>query len=147
MNINNILKNNEILRRIVKMFKIKKEYKKDANQFIKHYMDSTNGINQMEYKILFLAHSLEKGMAHKDLRPFGKNKVKDILECLRKIDLINIDKKSTSYNIGINIISKWKDLYDLNNWPKDNIYDMVSDYINKNESEILSEITRNIQIL
>ena len=147
MNNNNILKNNDVLRRTVKMFKIRKEYRKDSNQFIKHYMDSSKGINQIEYKILFLAHSLEKGMTHKDLRPFGKNKVKDILDCLEKIDSMNIDKKSTSYNIGISIISKWKDLYDSNNWSKDNIYNMVNDYINNNKNKALSDITRNIYIL
>lgn len=70
-----LLKSNSLLRRVVKRTKIKKEYYKDYKQFSKYYMDSSNGINQTEYRIIFIAHSIEKGMTHKNLRPFGeKNK-------------------------------------------------------------------------
>lgn len=123
-----LLKSNSLLRRVVKRTKIKKEYYKDYKQFSKYYMDSSNGINQTEYRIIFIAHSIEKGMTHKNLRPFGEKKINDILNNLIILDNFNVTK-STAYSIGYNILIQWKNLYDINNWYKTNCYIKVTKYL------------------
>ena len=129
MKLINGLKSNSYLRRIVKKIKIRNEYINDYKQFSKYYMDSKDEHKQLEYKILFIAHSLEKGMTHKKLRPFGEQKILDILDCLYILDAMNY-KDTTAYNIGISILKKWKENYDINQWNKPKIYFSVSNYIN-----------------
>lgn len=132
-----LLKSNSTIRRIVKKIKIRYEYNQDYKQFTKYYMDSCNGHKQIEYKILFIAHSLEKGLTHKDLRPFGEKKIKDILDCLKKLDSIS-KQKSTAYSIGYSILIKWIDIYDINEWDKSSVYYEVSEYI-KDSNDKLSK--------
>lgn len=135
MKIKERLKENNFLRRIVKKIKIKKEYKIDAKNFCKFYMDSQDGVNQIEYKILFISHSLEKGMTYKNIRPFGEKKVQDIIDCLNKYLKLTNNKESTAYKVGVSAIVEWKKIYDNNNFEKGNVYKYVSAFIDKNNIE------------
>jgi hypothetical protein len=38
--------------------------------------NSKEDLNRLSYKLVFHAHTLEKGLEHFELRPFGKKKLK-----------------------------------------------------------------------
>ena len=50
----------------------------------KMYASQDNKGNVNGYNILFNIHSLEKGLSHFKLRPFGKEKIKIIIGLLKK---------------------------------------------------------------
>ena len=58
------IKKIRFLRKIVKNIKISNEYNNDRKHFIKYYMDAGNTKEQLEYKMIFYSHSLEKGMTY-----------------------------------------------------------------------------------
>ena len=66
MNLKEILKKNDRLRRFVKCVKIKKDFKRDAKDFCGNYMEAKSEITQLEYSILLIVHSLEKGLSSKN---------------------------------------------------------------------------------
>ena len=60
-------------------FKFKKEFNYDFNFFIRNYMYSKEDVSTIGYKILLLAHSLEKGMSCKNKRYFGSEKTIELI--------------------------------------------------------------------
>lgn len=126
------LKNIEFLRKFVKKMKISMEYNKDKKYFIKYYMDAGFSKEQLEYKIIFYSHSLEKGMTHDNLRPFGEKKVKILLNCETKYLNSNYDLNSTAYQIGYNILKKWSNIYDKNKFDKTSLNNLVDEFLAKN---------------
>lgn len=129
--IKEMLKNNSSIRRIVKKKKIKKEYKLDYRDFCEHYNDSEeNTTEKQDYKIMLLVHSLEKGMCHENMRPFGDEKIMNLISLIR-----SIDSDTTAKRIGISMIHEWTLVVDVNNFPKTNSY--------KEAKKLLSELNAN----
>ncbi len=130
MNIKEKLKENDFLRRIVKKHKIRKEFLADFNDFNNYYNDSgLITIQTIEYKILLLVHSLEKGMCNKELRAFGTKKIKDLINLLNQYIIISDKKYSTPFMMGCSIITEWLKIYDNNNFEKDETYKLAYDFI------------------
>lgn len=130
MKIKESLKKNAFLRKIIKNKKVKREYKKDYRHFISFYMENKETENQIEYEILLYVHSLEKGMSHKNLRPFGEKKVEDLISLLEKLQIESV-QGSTSFKMGVSILKEWKNLYDLNEWEKSETYKKVEVFLKK----------------
>lgn len=116
MSIKESLKQNNVLRRIVKKCKIYIEYLGDAKDYSGNYLEAAEKKGNSRYKILLLVHSLEKGMCMPEPRPFGKQKVKDLMKLLDNADRNNMEFE---YDLGISILSAWVDLYDEYAWEKD----------------------------
>lgn len=136
MNVKEKLKRIPFLRKIVKDFKIKREINCDKKIFVKYYQENFENDVQYEYAIMLLVHSLEKGFCHEKLRPFGEQKVIELVS-----NLINYEKKggstkNTAYIISINILNKWKNLYDENKWNKSSSYFIVNDYLSNQNTKI-----------
>ena len=130
MKLKEILKKNNCIRRIVKKHKIKREYLNDFSIFNKYYNDSSvETIEGVEYKILLLVHSLEKGMCHKELRPFGEKKINELIILLKKY-LSFSDNYCSSFLMGIAIIDKWINIYDANDFDKSETYSYARDFLN-----------------
>ena len=130
MNIKKILKENIVLRRIVKAYKNKKEFIIDSIDFNKYYNDSRNqNNNTIEYKILLLVHSLEKGMCYVNPRPFGEKKIIDLVYYLNWYMSNNENLNNTSFFMGCEIIKKWLKIYDENNFSKDYAYNSANKFI------------------
>lgn len=129
------LKSIVFLRKLVKNHKISNEYNKDKKQFIKYYMDSGSSKEQLEYKIIFYSHSLEKGMTHDNLRPFGEKKIRILLDSIKEYLSLNYDINSTAYQIGYNILKKWSDIYETNKFERTNLNDLVDDFLNENKCD------------
>lgn len=129
MSIKELLKKNDTLRKYVKGIKIKKDFKRDARDFCDHYMEARSDVPQLEYNVLLIVHSLEKGLSSKSLRPFGKKKVEELIQVMKKFPQSYIDNPNTAYVMGISIIKKWKSTFDENKWEKDAVYAKVEDFL------------------
>ena len=131
MKIKEKLKRNSTLRKLVKRRKIKKEYLTDFYDFSKYYNDSfKETLEGIEYKILLLVHSLEKGMCHKELRPFGEKKIADLIELLKQYVSLS-HKNSSAFLMGISIINKWIIIYDENKFEKSDVYKCANTFIDE----------------
>ena len=140
MNFKDKLKENAFIRKVVKKHRIKNEYLRDSKNFAKYYNDSFNeSIQTIEYKILLIVHSLEKGMCSKKLRPFGQNKIDDLISLLNQYLVFKKDY-STSFLMGIAIIKKWINVYDDNNFEKNNIYIKANNFLKSHEAKMADAI-------
>lgn len=130
MKIKKILKKNKIIRKIGKNFRIKCELNKDYKLFKKNYQENMNKKTQIEYSIMLLVHSLEKGFCHDILRPFGIDKVSELLINLKKYRGYGNNQDSTAFLMGISILNNWKNSFEKNNWNKPQIYFHVVNFLN-----------------
>ena len=135
MDIKEKLKNIKFIRNIGKKHNIKKEFKRDAHDFCNYYMYAGESENQLEYEILFLVHSLEKGMSYENLRPFGKKKCHSLINLLEKYSIVGTQSNS-AYRVGISILQKMKELYILKKWNKDRFYQEIEEFLNKSLSNV-----------
>ncbi len=78
MKINEILKENKIIRKVGKSLKIYREFLGDAHGFSSSYIESAEEKENYKYSILLLVHSLEKGMCMPMPRPFGGGRLKNL---------------------------------------------------------------------
>lgn len=123
------LKKNNYIRKVVKNHKIKKEYKKDSKEFTSNYIENNNSINQVEYSIMLVVHSLEKGFCHETMRLFGETKIIDLVDKLKKYEIYDKDYKSTAAKMGISMLKKWLLTCENNDWSKNDAYYMAKDFI------------------
>lgn len=62
------------LRREVKKLKVYREYFADARFLNRYLLDGGRSAGHLEYQIVVRSHALEKGLSHRDPRPFGSSK-------------------------------------------------------------------------
>ena len=122
------LKKNKKLKLIVKKFKVILEYQKDAYHLNKYIAENEKNKEQIEYKMLLLIHSIEKGMCYPNPRPFGNAKIEELIALLKKYDENLFDKNSNSYKMAVSIIYNWLDFYVLNSWQNNVEYKKVEKY-------------------
>ncbi len=133
-NLKEALKKNKLLTYIVRYFKFKKEYNYDLKYFINNFMNSSESKNKIEYNILLVCHSLEKGMFNKNIRPFGINKTKLLIELLKKYSLYNNYENEYSYILGISILKEYIKIYENNNWTSKFEYQYVYKFLKECKS-------------
>lgn len=85
MSVKEQLQSIDALRRVVKAHKVRREMRTDANRFVANYAESMSDHACVDYHVLLIVHSLEKGMCSQSLRPFGKKKVRELIDYLRRI--------------------------------------------------------------
>lgn len=112
-----------------KKFLIKREFAGDAKDFCSHYMYSKDDINSIEYSILLVVHSLEKGMITPEptLRPFGEKKVKELLQLLNKYKSLS-NNYSVAFLMGASILKEWKKCFVKHNWTS-NLFEEVNSFV------------------
>ncbi len=125
MNIKETLKKNKALKLFVKKIKVNIEYIKDAKHLNKYLAENEETKEQIEYKMLLLVHSIEKGMCYPNPRPFGYVKIQELISLLLKYEDSNYNLNSNSYNMSISIISNWLEYYCLNNWDNHDEYKQI----------------------
>lgn len=131
MSIKGIMRQNDIIRKIVKKRNIKKELRSDYKLFVRHYNDSfKETCLGNEYKIMLIVHSLEKGMCFKKPRPFGAEKIKELLTLMK-----TVDHSSTSAKMGYSIIVQWLKRYEENGFEKDCIYEKAKKFATNNDGK------------
>ena len=158
------MKNNikEMIKKIPCILKLRnkyismKEYKRDYLFFSKNYLSNTHSKNKLEYKILLSIHGIEKGLANYNLRCFGKEKIKNLIDLLTLYQKNEFYDKDYCYVLGVNILREYVKTYQKNSWIDKEEYKMSKKFIdeNKNIESInfqntnikLSEIANNQKI-
>ena len=97
------------------------------------YAFKDNKGNGNGYNIIINTHTLEKGLSHFDLRPFGKQKVRIIIDLLKKqLDFENYERLFSFIN-GINSLREYKKVYEEHKWTDKPEYKEVSEFLIKYE--------------
>ena len=114
---------------------IEKEFLYDKNFYMlnKMYASKDNKGNGNGYNIIFNTHSLEKGLSHFKLRPFGKNKIRIIIGLLKKQLSFENYERLFSFINGINSLREYKKVYEEHKWIDNPEYKEVSEFLEKYE--------------
>ncbi len=105
-----------ILKKVYYSLKIRMEFNKEAKFFLQNYMLSSEKKENIEYNILMISHSIEKGLCNtKNPRPFGKEKIAELKKLLIKYFQIY---KSPAFatDLCLSMISQYLKYYELNNF-------------------------------
>lgn len=111
----------KILKKIPFVIKIKDnlfmkfEFIKDYNFFVKNYSKSKQTLEKIEYNMLLITHSLEKGMSNSNPRIFGKEKINNLINYILMYEKLTYDK-SYSYKVALNCLLAYSNFYKINNW-------------------------------
>lgn len=108
------------------------DFFKDKKFFLKNYMYSKPRTQKkIEYDILFEIHKLEKGFAvTKDLRPFGFDKVKKIIDDIEEYES-NKYEISFAYNMAYSSLAEYIKFYEERNWTDKDEYHFVKKFLSK----------------
>ena len=114
---------------------IEKEFLYDKNFYILNemYASKDNKGNGNGYNIILNTHTLEKGLSHFELRPFGKQKIKIIINLLKKQLSFENYEKLFSFINGINSLREYKKVYEEHKWTDNPEYKEVSKFLAKYE--------------
>lgn len=121
-----VIKQNKIIRRLGKMLKIYKEFLNDAHDFSSSYIEAAEKKGNYKYSILLLVHSLEKGMCMPSPRPFGEEKIKKLIWCIKNYQDATSDFE---YKIAIETLFSWKKFYENHGWNNEKIYQKVNNFL------------------
>ena len=129
MSIITILKSNKVIRKFGKRINVISQFRHDTEDFLKYYTEMA--IEQQDYRfsIMLLVHSLEKGMCFPDPRPFGAEKVKELIAMLNSYS--DNRKKEFEYELGVSILLAWKAFYEDHKWESELGYQEVVAFIQK----------------
>lgn len=131
MSVKEFLKTNDTLRRIVKKLKIYKEYLSDASDYSKYYLEMAEKYGNMNYRVMLLIHSLEKGMCMPNSRPFGQKKAVDLMNVLNSYSTHNVFE----YKLGISTLHAWVAFFDEHEWKNDKTCEQIRAYLADKTSE------------
>ena len=113
---------------------LEKEYLFDIEFYQKNNMAATEDLNRLGYSLIFHTHTLEKGLSHFDLRPFGEQKVSSIMSILNKELKYENHEKHFSFINGINSLREYKRVYEEHKWTDREEYKKVSDFLKNYEN-------------
>lgn len=143
MSIKTVIKNNPLLRSLGKKINIYKAFYYDAKDFSNNFIESAEKHNSYGYSIMLLVHSLEKGMCMKELRPFGAQKVSELIWMMKSYSK---EKKSAfEYQLALSVLTSWKEFYELHGWQNEKGYKEVCAFLITEEKAILSAGYRHFQ--
>jgi hypothetical protein len=94
-------------------------------------MGSKDDLNRIAYKIVLHTHTLEKGLEHFELRPFGKKKIEIIINLLKAELKYENHEKDFSFINGINSLREYKKAYEQHKWTNEKEYKIVSEFLEK----------------
>ena len=114
-----------------KLSSTEREYLYDINFYMSYKMFASldNKGNGLGYSIIFNTHTLEKGLSHFDLRPFGEKKIETIIDLLKKQQKFKNYERLFSFINGINSLREYKKAYEENKWTYRKEYKKVSEFL------------------
>ena len=110
---------------------IDREYEYDIKFYKENSMYSSANLdlNRLGYSIVLHTHTLEKGLEHFNLRPFGKRKVHIIMDLLKKELKFKNHETDFSFINGINSLREYKKTYEDHKWTDTKEYKDVSKFL------------------
>ena len=119
-----------------KLSSTEREYLYDINFYLSYRMFASldNKGNGLGYNIIFSTHTLEKGLSHFDLRPFGEKKIETIIILLKKQQKFKNYERLFSFVNGINSLREYKKVYEKHKWTYKKEYKKVSEFLKEYEN-------------
>lgn len=138
MNIKQLLKSNKAIRKIGKKINVSSQFHQDAIDFSRYYIEKAEERNDYRYSIMLIVHSLEKGMCFPVLRPFGFDKVKELMWLLNQYS--DEKKNEFEYKLGVSILYAWVEFFVTHNWQEESVVSEVREFLKdkKRDSEIVA---------
>ena len=121
-------------------FGTSKEFSYDNKFYILNNMHTTENLNKLDYKLLMEEHSIEKGLSHFDLRPFGDNTITNLLKFINLELKYENNENHFAFKSAINSLREYKKKYEEKKWTDLNTYKQVSEFL-KNYEKIPEEKT------
>ena len=81
-------------------------------------------IQKKEYKMLLNIHALEKGMLNNNMRPFGVEKVNELIELYKEVN-----NNSFACSLTIGLLKAYVDVYERNGWTSKEEYLKVKKFL------------------
>lgn len=113
-------------------------YFRDANKLVLNYMYGSEKRKNIEYKILMVVHSLEKGMCMPTKRPFGYEKCQNLvfqLNLYKEMHSEFVDS-SSAFLMGVAILKKWLEIGEEQDWNKNQVYMSIKEWTKANKYSI-----------
>lgn len=91
----------------------------DKKRFKKNYSKNNKSWNvaQTNAKLIFFAHSIEKGLSHDELRlGFGKNALEGLSDAMSKYETNNFDKSNMAYQNALSVLNEYIKIHEQNNY-------------------------------
>ncbi|MBC9722800.1 MAG: nitroreductase family protein [Lactobacillus sp.] len=107
------------LRSIKNRVILKKLYTNDFNNFYHSFSldDSKSNIEQLEAKLLFFAHSLEKGLSHGNFRAgFGIGVLNNLAESISIYNQKEFDRTKEKYQIALSALKHYQKFHEEKNY-------------------------------
>lgn len=105
------------------------EFCKESSYYSKNFMLSSITENKLDYRMLMLIHSIEKGLCNKDnARPFAKAKVEELIKLIELFEVRNYNK-NFSYNLALSILEEYCKFYEKYSFTKEKEYSRVSEIL------------------
>lgn len=87
----------------------------EKQRFKRYYARAVNNAaqQQLEAKLIFHAHSLEKGLSHREIRlGFGKTALSKLSSVMHEYDKLGYSKKSKAYENALSVLNAYLELHD-----------------------------------
>lgn len=113
------------------------QYFHDFRMAISYSMPMNEKKGGYRYRVLMLAHFLEKGMSYKNPRPFGVSHVKNIMRLCKYF--ADAETSSFEYQVAINALFEWAKVFNNNGWKNEPVVDEVINFLKdkvKNDIQI-----------
>ena len=132
---NSIKKTVPFVARIYRNYRIKMKIIEIYNDFKDNWIDSHINQGTTGYKIILEQHALEKGMTSKEPRPFGMEKIDNLIKYILLFEKYDW-KKDYSYNVGISILFKYVEYYEKRGWIDRDEYKKVKTFIRDRKTNV-----------
>lgn len=107
------------------------EIKEERALFFKNYMYSSPKTKEkLDYELLLEIHKIEKGLASINPRPFGKEKIKQIIVLLELNRKFNYENRFT-INYAMSTLKKYVDFYKEQGWEQQEEYNICIAFFKK----------------
>ena len=116
-----------------KLTSLEKEYLNDKSFYSINNMYSKESLNKLGYYLIILTHTIEKGLSHFELRPFGQENIKSIIQIINSELKYQNFYNHFSFINGINSLREYKKTYETHNWKEKPEYSEVSDFLKNYE--------------
>lgn len=123
----------KLINKLRQKIQFKREFINDYKFFKNNYLSSTIDPKHIDYDMILIVHGLEKGMSNKELRPFGVEKIKKLLGLIQKYESLT-KEFSYAYNLSLNCLNEYKNIYEKNNWTDREEYLIVKECLNNHKN-------------
>ncbi|CDB31697.1 putative uncharacterized protein [Clostridium sp. CAG:575] len=129
MKIKEKIKKNKAILKLVRYIKLIRKYIDDANFFIDTYSFSSEAEEKLLYRMSYIVHSIEKALTNEKLRPFGKDKVTELLNLVIDYEKLGYDRNRFAFKLAISALEKYVNIYNENQWKEEEIHTEIKKVI------------------